>query len=288
MIEFTLEEISPAEAQRILTEHDEAVRNNEINNRGRKVVAIRKYAADQGSGRWYAETGETLKFETHDKVLRGRNLLDGQNRLAACVQSGVPLKIYVARGVAREAFAYIDGGEKRTLRDVLLISREPDADNLSRALNWLCQWDSELHKLVASPVTTQRAKNLLESDPLIHKSVTKAKQLKESGLLGVGMGAFLHRVFMQHDQAEADRFIAAIATGARLEESNPFFMLRQKLIENKGSRRKFPQRDIVALAIKAWNVKTTGRPMKLLKFDHKREEMPAIEAVEAKPVEMTA
>lgn len=281
MIEFELEEITCIEAQRILAEHDEAVQNGEINNRARKTAAIRRYAADQRSGQWYPETGETIKFQTHDKVLRGKNLLDGQNRLAACVQAGTAIKVYVARGVNREAFAYIDGGEKRTLRDVLLISREPEAADLSRTLNWLCMWDYEGSKLGGNQaVTNQRARKLLESDPAIRKSVTVAKQLKESGLMSTGMGAFLHRVFSQQDQELAAEFIAAISTGARLEETNPFFILRQRLIENKGSRRKFPQRDIVALSIKAWNAKVAGRPIKLLRFDHKHEEMPALEVVE--------
>lgn len=281
MIDFSLEEIVPSEARRILSEHDEAVAAGEITNRGRKSGAIRRYSSDIKSNQWFAETGETLKFSSNEKLLRGRNLLDGQNRLAAIIEADLPIKVYVARGVAKEAFSYIDGGEKRTLRDILRINQEQDADHLSRALAWLCQWDSETGRLKSNAaVTTQRARRFLESDPAIRKSVIKAKTMKDSGLMSVGLAAFLHRIFSTHDAELADKFIQAVASGAKLDESDPFYMLREKLIENKGSRRKLPQRDIVALAVKAWNFKRSNRQLRQLRFSHKTEEVPSLESAQ--------
>lgn len=268
MITFSFETIAPSEAERILKEHDEAVINHDIINRPRKAKAVRRYANDMVSGQWNPETGETIKFETTDKALTGRHLVDGQNRLEACRVSGENLRVYVARGVAREAFAYIDGGERRSLRDILFIGGEPEAAALAPALNWLAQWDGEQGRLAQNAVSTQRARRLLESDPGIRKSVVKAKAVKEAGLLSVGIAAFLHRIFSKHDPVLADTFVDAIATGAGLATSDPFLLLRQRLIENKGSRKKHPQKDLIGLCIKAWNAKREGRPMKLLKFVH--------------------
>jgi hypothetical protein len=277
MITFSFETITPQDAARILREHDEAVANGEIINRPRKPNAIKRYSADMQIDQWNPETAETIKFETQERPLIGRHLVDGQNRLHACEVPGVPFRVYVARGVARESFAYIDGGERRSLRDVLRISGEPDAMALTPALKWLCQWDSENRRITSAIVTTQRARRLLESDPAIRKSVTKAKVVKESGLLGVGLAGFLHRIFSKHDPKLADRFIDVIATGAGLESDDPFLLLRQRLIENKGSRKKHPQKDLIALAIKAWNAKRAGRKVKLLRYNHRSEDMPILE-----------
>lgn len=278
MIVFSFDVITPQEAARLLQEHDDAVQSGEIINRPRKQSAVRRYAADMQGGQWNPDTAETLKFETQDKSLHGKHLVDGQNRLQAVVVADQSGSFYVARGVAREAFGYIDGGEKRNLRDVLKISGEPDADALTPALKWLCQWDFDNGRLTSAVVTTQRARRLLESDPALRKSVTKAKAVKDSGLMGVGLAAFLHRVFSKSDPALAVEFIEAVATGAALQPGDPFLILRQRLIENKGSRKKHPQKDIIALSIKAWNYRRQGRSIKLLRYS-RGEEMPAIDMV---------
>jgi len=276
MIDFALETITPDDARRILIEHDEAVAAGLIINRTRKPAAIARYASDQRLNQWYAETGETLKFQTLDKVLLGRNLIDGQTRIAACVESGVPLTVYVARGVAREAFGFIDGGEKRRLRDVLRIAQIPDPDLLERTLNWLGQWDPATGRLGNVAVSTQRARKLLDSDPAIRKSVDAAKNLRSTKLMSVALGAFLHRIFSDYDRPLADAFIRDIADGENLKKFDPFFELRKILLANKGNRGKLPQRYIIAIAIKAWNAKRGGRSVKQLRFN-KGTDFPLLE-----------
>jgi len=263
MIDFKLESITPGDALRILNEHDDAVKAGDITNRGRKLSAIHRYSTDLKADRWFPETGETLKFQTADQILRGRNLIDGQNRLAACVDADVVIRVYVARGVAREAFSYIDGGEKRTLRDILRISREKDPGHLSAALTCFAQWDHATGRWMNGPVSTQRALNLLGADPAIRKSVERAKVLQtEERLLQVGTGAFLHRVFSDFDRELADAFLSAVAVGDRLDQGDPFLELRRLLVFNRGQKRKYSRVHMLALAIKAWNAKRNDRAMK--------------------------
>lgn len=276
MITFSFETLSPQDALRILREHDEAVAAGEIANRPRKTAAVRRYAADMQADQWNAETAETIKFESGEKQLHGRRLVDGQNRLQACAVSGRNLNVYVARGVAREAFAYIDGGEKRSLRDVLRISGEPDAAPLTTALKWFGRWNTEKRTLTKGSISTPRARKLLESDPAIRRSVVKAKAVKETDLMSVGLAAFLHRIFSRYDSPLADQFVDAIAAGAGLQAGDPFLVLRQRLIENKGSRQKHTQGDIVAMCIKAWNAKREGKSMKIIKL-HRNEGFPVLE-----------
>ena len=199
MLTFTLETITPSEAARILTEHDKLVKSGEIINRPRMPATWRKYQADLSNGRWYAETAEPLKFETLDQHLQGKNLIDGQNRLEACVRAGVNLEVYVARNVARRAFSYIDGGVPRNLATKLTIRGEeltPQQTTwLAAALKHLCRWDEANVKITNSPVTDQACIYLLESDPAIRKSLAKAQAVWEQRLIGVGAATFLHRIF---------------------------------------------------------------------------------------------
>lgn len=272
MIVFSFETITPTEAARILSEHDDAVNAHEIINRPRKQAAVRRYSADMQQGMWNAETAETLKFETTDKHLHGRHLIDGQNRLKAVEVSGRDVCFYIARGVAREAFGYIDGGEKRGLRDVLKISGEPDAMLLTPALKWMGQWDDANGRLTAVTPSTQRARKILESDPAIRKSVGKAKAVKELGLISPGIAAFLHRVFSKKDPALADAFIDALSGSGGLAEGDPFLLLHNRLVENKGSRRKHISKDVIGYCIKAWNAKRQNKPLKLLRL-HRGEQI---------------
>jgi hypothetical protein len=267
MITFSLETISPSDAIRILAEHDEAVAAKTIINRQRKPAAVKRYAADMMSGSWNAETGETLKFETTDKTLRGDHLVDGQNRLKAVEIANLPVMFYVARGVAREAFAYIDGGEKRKLNDVLYIAGEPDAMILSSALQWLAQWDFDKGVLMSKTTASiQRMRRLLDSDPAIRVSVERAKSVKHSKLIPIGIAAFLHRLFSKENPALADRFIDVLSGKGGVVEGDGLLVLQNALILNKESRRKLNARDIIALSLKGYVAQRDGRKVKILRL----------------------
>jgi len=279
MIVFSQETFTPAEARRILAEHDEAVASGEIINRKRKPPTVRRYAADLLAGRWYPETGETIKFETLDQRLVGRHLVDGQNRLASCVLADRDLVVYVARGVGRRAYSYIDGGAIRNLAVKLHIGGNSHAPQLAAALKWLCRWDEAEGRLTGVAVTDQGSLDLLESDPAVRKSVAKAQAVAEQKLLGVGVAAFLHRIFCKHDLDLADQFIDALSAGAGLNVGDPFLLLRQKLTANKSAaqRKKFQQLDVIAMSVRAWNAKRGGREIKLLRGASNLSEMPTLD-----------
>src|SRR6185437_7990465 len=85
---------------------DDTYRNRPLNN-----VRVRRYA--RGMERGWKITGETIIF-SNDGVL-----LNGQTRLTACIHAGVSFSTFVAFGIEREAFKYMDGdGACRTASDV--------------------------------------------------------------------------------------------------------------------------------------------------------------------------
>lgn len=85
-----------------------------LNNRNVVPSRVAAYAAQMSAGSWKL-THQGIAFDEHG------NLVDGQHRLRAVVQSGVATKFWVFRGVSREAMIAIDVGKSRTACDAFLL-----------------------------------------------------------------------------------------------------------------------------------------------------------------------
>lgn len=112
--------ITPEDATNILTRHN-------TNNRPVKPSAIRDYVTDIATGNW-AVTGDTIKFAPNGR------LLDGQNRLTACVQADAPMKSHIVFGIDEDHFRRIDVGRPRTPGDILHIAGYKDVNRLASAI----------------------------------------------------------------------------------------------------------------------------------------------------------
>src|SRR5258707_13483681 len=81
-------------------------------------------------GEWQL-TGEAIKLDDEGRVR------DGQNRLHAIVEAGVPVRSVVARGVSEDAFDVMDTGRSRNAADVLHIHGFPSQNALAAAARGL-------------------------------------------------------------------------------------------------------------------------------------------------------
>ena len=268
MITFNLETVTPDLARQIIDQHDKAVEIGKIVNRKRSEKAVRRIAADIIADQWYSETGETIKFEcTQNGTPDGRHLVDGQTRLAAIARADREINVWIAYGVERQAFVYIDTGTKRSLKDVLQMAGEAEAETIAPAIAWLFRWNPETESIGPKvSVSHATGKKMLEADPGIRASAHKVQGIK---LLSKSSAAFLHRVMSRKDETLADYFINAIVTGENLKNDDPFYMLREKLIANLESRKKARPEDLVNLCIKAWNYARAGATPKAISWSPK-------------------
>lgn len=85
------------------------------NNRRPKENAIRKYARDMSAGKWDVDASD-IKFA------RTGELVDGQNRLLACVRANVPFPTMVRTGLSLDTKVHVDTGVARSLADALKMS----------------------------------------------------------------------------------------------------------------------------------------------------------------------
>ncbi len=100
------------------------------NNRKRRPSNIKRFAEAMTKDNWLL-TGDSIKFS------KNRLLLDGQNRLAACMRSGKQFKTHVIFGVDDDAFTRIDSGATRTNADTLKMAGVPYYAVVAPAIRWL-------------------------------------------------------------------------------------------------------------------------------------------------------
>lgn len=105
--------ITPEFAAKLLATNYEKQRNLR-----KRLVA--KYASDMEEGRWNSDTGMIIV----DSMGR---LIDGQHRLAAVVNAGVSIDMWVMVGADTGAFELIDGGAMRKIADVIPVERNKRA-----------------------------------------------------------------------------------------------------------------------------------------------------------------
>lgn len=100
------------------------------NNRRQRPSNIKRFAAAMVASNWVL-TGDTIKFS------KSGQLIDGQNRLKACVRSEKSFRTHVVFGVADDAFSRIDSGASRTNPDTLQIAGVPYYTIVAPAVRWI-------------------------------------------------------------------------------------------------------------------------------------------------------
>lgn len=82
--------------------------NDRHHNRPLTWKKINEYIEEMKAGEWGQYNGDTIRISTDIQ------LLDGQNRLWACVLSGVNLEVIIAPNIDPKMFSKMDRGENRT------------------------------------------------------------------------------------------------------------------------------------------------------------------------------
>lgn len=212
--------------------------------------------------------GEAIKFSN-----TGR-LLDGQHRLLACVESGVPFRTLVIRGLPEDTQETMDAGKSRTMANVLELKGRNNAKQLStvaRSIYLSEQLGVEAACVNNMSPTRNELLTFIESTPQLEDTLRQASTFytKSNHLMSTSMAALLYWTFNEIDGEACERFFDMLASGANLDEGSPILVLRNTLfdINKRGAHSDRPtRRRIVGITIKAWNKWRGGATVKLLKF----------------------
>ncbi len=234
-----------------------------LKNRIPSRAKIGRFARMMKAGKW-SLNGESVKFSS-----TGR-LLDGQSRLLAIGQAGIPIILEVRGGLTDRAQESMDTGEARAHRHQLEMLGEKNPNEIAAALRLIFFWERGLVGSAghvgngARDITNTTIRETLEKHPRVRESVGRCLNLK--ALMPISAAAFFHYVFSSGDEKKANLFIERLTTGANLSDTSPVYLLRERLTQDRLASAKMKKRDKFAMIIKAWNCFFAGKPMGKLGF----------------------
>jgi hypothetical protein len=231
--------------------------DNQAANRPVKKAKVAQFAKDILDGNWRL-TGDSVKVNTDG------NMIDGQHRCLAVLQTDGPIQVWLTTDVPPEAVDFIDLGTRRSTGDVLHMHGEGRANDLASALSFLHRFirADELQTAARGYPSRSEALVLLDRHPGIRDSVEAVSRIKAEIGYPLALAAANHYIFSQIHPGEAKEFFDLLTYGENLARGNPIYALRRKLLTGttrKTRRGRDYQAELWACTIIAWNAWRKGQ-----------------------------
>lgn len=229
----------------------------------------------------FVVTGETIKFD------KDGNLIDGQHRLMACRNTGIPIESWVVFGLEPEVFDKLDQGKMRTAAHVLSIEDVKDSrtvaatvvairgieiaiksGNMPGGAGWTLK--ERLEPYDVRQFALDNRDLLEESVAAIRNHADARALLKPPSTFGA-----LYFLLAKKNYQRTVEFFELLSSGTGLDNKSPILKLRQTLIgclTDKLNRRSAPWK--AAVTIKVWNAWLAGEEMKTIRFRTNDERFP--------------
>jgi hypothetical protein len=217
------------------------------------------------------ERGEMQLTHQGIAISESGQLLDGQHRLTAIVNTGISVPMLVASGLPEASFAVLDTGSARTAADVLSIEKVPNAAAAAAGIRlWLLYTQAPTltwSGAIASKVGTTSAINAaLRADlenwiwaAKFGQSHALANVIVPSVMAAMGYIAITEAGFAPEYLEE---FTGRLRDGADLAPGSPILAYRNKVYGVGVSRR---AQGRLADYIKMFNCYATGQNLKIFK-----------------------
>lgn len=227
------------------------LRANRVNRPVRRKH-VEFLARQMTDGEWKVN-GQAIVIGDNEQIL------DGQHRLLAIIESGVTVESLVVYGISEDAFKTIDTGIVRTGSDALALNFNENTGTV-KAVGTAALWcvrieagfigrgrklsNGEVIQYVRQHASLWECAKAVESYP------------KDTRPLSVGVGTALYEIFQRKDVAMAAQFIERLYLGAELPQASPEFLVRALL--NRRDSRQYNMQNRVRMVIKAWNLRRRG------------------------------
>lgn len=238
------------------------LKESQHHNRSLNIRLVKAYARDMAEGRWVVN-GQGLVFGPHGE------LLDGQHRLHAIVEAGVPIETLVTTNIAVEHFYTLDRNKSRSFSDVLHINGYKSTHRLAAVTQIYMQ-------IVEDNVSNfenrgnNRTMDELQDFFLAHESdlvygCQKANQLRFLMAGGIAGALLIFARAISPDEAED--FATSLAIGANLTPDDPVLHMRNLLyVRTLGKEAKRRTRtEQYYLGAIAWNIRRKNRSGRTLR-----------------------
>lgn len=241
-----------------------AMRLLEANTLNRPLATghAERIAAQILDGKWRFN-GDTIKIADTGDVL------DGQHRLWAIIESKIAVDSIIVYGIERDAFSTIDTIRKpRSLGDTVALSGNARYRNLiGSALAWLIRWQRgclETYKAPKNRVENSDVESALLENPGIIRAVERANAARS--VANPALIAFLYYVVVNRNEALAERMLTTLVDPAGVSVNDPFFRLRHYFIADHHKTKDALMS--IAIAVKAINAAAAGKKVSVLNWRH--------------------
>ena len=202
-------------------------------------------------------------------------LINGQNRLTACVRAGVGFPAIVAHGIPDAVQLVMDTGGRRTFAQHLALAYgEGDATAKAGATSTLWDYTNGVYthtgNFLNAPshhISDLDALWRLRRDEII-AGVAAARRCRRAGIeISPSVLAVAHITLNGLDGEDADYFFGHLVSGVGLPDGSPILALIRwsgNLAKGAGSK---PASSVqLAIVVKAWNAFRDGRAVGLLRY----------------------
>lgn len=222
-------------------------------------VAVRGYADAMRAGRWILNGVPVI-------LSRGGHLLDGLQRLTACVEAGAPFPTFVAENVADDVLHTLDQQRRRSFAGVLEARGIRHAHAVQAALVKLLHYEDGTIGRGGQVPSWARMDRALAANPDLEAAV--ADSLRAGGaILAEPVRTPLLFMGRRADSAAIERLLQVLADPDRYPVTEPAVLLRHEIDRGREDRaaRPSPTR-LLALAILALNAMRLAQPLRRLSW----------------------
>jgi len=251
-LEIHREHIGPDRASMLLS--------NMSKNRRVNQARLDQYRRAMENGDWQFEEGSPIK------VSEDGNLLDGQHRLLAVVETGIAQDFFLLTGVPETVMDVMDTGKQRSFADFLHMEGEINCGELAAAVSillryktdgYIAKWGSSRNR----PTIPELVRFFADHHGL-RGSVVRGKQIRRKLKGGAGRWAGLHYIFTEVDPVDTEDFFNKAELGEDLPAGDPILALRKRLLDDINSPRRLAEIEYTALVLKSWNYYRRGQTIK--------------------------
>ena len=227
----------------------------------RKNVPIKKSKIDQYAramiaNKWDCYNSQAVSIDTDE------NIVNGHQRLMACVQAGVQFKTLFITGVPPETFVSEDTGRSRDAGHFFAVLGEKNYVALAAGARALFLWERGLWRYAGVsggsgaspiPITYEDLQEEVKRRPSLREGAefyTQNTTLK--GRFPTGMVTALYALTSKHPKHEA--FWDELADRLSTDKESPAWQLNRRIDLAKSKNLILSKMAILALLTKAWNI----------------------------------
>lgn len=242
---FSIVQITPDMAPSLLAKKRPAGKRN--------AAAVAAYAQAMRNGEWVLN-GMPIILSRNDV------LLDGLQRLYACIDARTPFVTVLAENVPDDTLHTIDQQRRRSFTGVLETRGIPRPAAVAGLLSKLIRYEDGTLTRGTSTPPWSRMERALEANRTEIDTAVKFSFDHPARLLAESIRTPLSFMGLQVDRTAIRRFLDAIAHPERFDALEPGVMVRRRLVEGRSDRAVRPHATaLFAICIKALNDTISGK-----------------------------